>query len=97
MMRITNIAANLAANNKNNLIAYVNIVFEDCLVIRGIRIVERIDGTRLMLMPSRQTKAGTFRDTCHPINKEFRAAVEDAVMKKIDSLLNTKENTNATA
>lgn len=95
-MRITNIAANIADKNHNNLLAYVNVVFDDCFIVRGIRVVEKIDGKRLMLMPSRQTKAGTYRDTCHPITSDFRMMLEIAVMSKVLSLLNTQEHEYAT-
>lgn len=94
-MRITNITANIAHPNGNNLLAYVNVVFDDCLIVRGIRVVEKVDGQRLMLMPSRQTKSGTYRDMCHPITAPFRMQVETAVMAKVVSML-TKETTNAT-
>ena len=92
-MRITNITANIAGKNQNNLLAYVNVVFDDCLIVRGIRIVEKLDGKRLMLMPSRLTKAGIYRDMCHPITVPFRNLIESAVMSKVLVLL---ESNNAT-
>lgn len=95
-MKITNITANLALKNQNNLIAYVNVVFDDCLIVRGIRVVEKVDGKRLMLMPSRQTKAGTYRDMCHPITAPFRINLEAVVMAKVYTLQQTQENQHAT-
>lgn len=87
-MRITQVNVNVAS--EGNLVAYVNIVFEDKFTVRGIRIVEKQDGRRLMLMPSRQTKAGDYKDICHAIDSDFRAYMEAVIMGKVEGLL-TKE------
>ena len=85
-MRVTKISVNLAA--EGNLVAYVNVVFDDVFIIRGIRVVVKPDGSRLMLMPSRQNRVGEFKDVCHPLTRDFRTRLESLVIGKLDELSN---------
>lgn len=82
-MKITRVLINRCS--QNNLIAYVNVVFDDCLIVRGCRIVEKPDHTKLLVMPSRQTKMGEFKDVCHPINSSFRKILETRIFSELDS------------
>mgnify|MGYP001586501642 CR=1 FL=1 len=87
-MKISNVTANIAVNPQNNLIAYASVVFDDCFIVRGIRVVERSNGTALVVMPSRQSKSGLFKEICHPLNRLFRELIEAAVMEKVKNLKN---------
>ena len=90
MIRITKLAINLAGENTHNLLAYVNIVFEDCFIVRGIRVVQRPEGGRLVLMPSRQNKAGDFKDVAHPITQDFRSQIEKEVLDRVAGMMPEK-------
>lgn len=83
-MKITRVLINRCC--QNNLLAYVNIVFDDCFIVRGIRVVERPDKTRLVVMPSRQTKVGDFKDVCHPITTDFRRVIERLILSKLGNM-----------
>lgn len=60
--------------------AYVTVTFEDCLVVRDLKIIEKKD--RLFVsMPSRKRKDGSYRDTVHPIKDELRSYLTQSILK----------------
>lgn len=85
-MKVTKVSINVAS--EGNLVAYVNVVFDDIFIIRGMRVVTKPDGMRLLLMPSRQNRVGEFKDICHPLTRDFRTRLEDIVLRRLDDLLN---------
>ena len=59
--------------------AIASVTFDDCLAVHDIKVIyarERF----FIVMPSRKNPDGTFRDIVHPINSDFRAAIEEAVI-----------------
>jgi stage V sporulation protein G len=64
----------------------VSITFDDCLAVHDIRIIE---GNERMFVatPSRRTSDGTYKDIVHPINSEFRAELENAILEKYNAEL----------
>jgi stage V sporulation protein G len=76
-MRVTQVSVFLV--NDNNLKAYVTLTFDDCFVIRDVKIIRGPTGY-LMAMPSKKQKDGVRRDIAHPINAETRKMIEEAVM-----------------
>ena len=59
--------------------AIASVTFDDCLAVHDIKVIyarERF----FIVMPSRKNPDGTYRDIVHPINAEFRAALEEAVI-----------------
>lgn len=85
MLKITSVAVNLCESPP--MLAYANVVFDDEFIVRGIRVVRKQDGTKLVLMPSRQNKAGDFRDMAHPLTPGCRERIERAVLSKVDGLM----------
>lgn len=59
--------------------AFVSITFNDCFVIRGLKIIEGNKGM-FVAMPSRKKPDGTFQDIAHPINIGARDWMERAVL-----------------
>jgi len=66
--------------NERALKAFVSITFNDCFVVRGLKIIEGMDG-RFVAMPARRRKDDTFQDVAHPVTKEFRAYMESVVLR----------------
>lgn len=64
---------------EDKLKAYVTITFDNCFVIRDLKIIKGNNGL-FIAMPSRKMKDGTFRDTAHPLNNETRRMIEDKVL-----------------
>lgn len=65
--------------DESKLKAFVTITFDNCFVIRDIKIINGNKGL-FVAMPSRKRKDGTFKDTAHPINNETRQMIEDKVL-----------------
>ena len=61
--------------------AYVSIIFNDCFIIRNLKIISGKRGL-FLAMPNKKVKDGTYRDIAHPLNKEMRESLERAVIEK---------------
>lgn len=84
-MEITEIRISL--RNEDVLKAFATITFDDCFVIRGLKIISGSEGY-FVSMPSRRKKNGTYQDLAHPINNEMRIKIEDQVLDAYESELN---------
>ena len=59
--------------------AIASVTLDDCLAVHDVKVIyarERF----FIVMPSRKNPDGTYRDIVHPINSEFRAELEEAVI-----------------
>jgi stage V sporulation protein G len=65
--------------NEEKLKAYATVTFDDCFVVRDLKIIHGNSGL-FVAMPSKKRKDGTFKDIAHPLNNEFRAKIEKAVL-----------------
>lgn len=69
--------------------AVVSVTFDGALAVHDIKVINARD-KYFIVMPSRKNPDGTYRDIVHPINAEFRAELEGAVIKAyFDQLENT--------
>ena len=59
--------------------AVVSVTFDDCLAVHDVKVIYARE-RYFIVMPSRKNPDGSFRDIVHPINAEFRAALENAVI-----------------
>lgn len=59
--------------------AVVSVTFNDCLAVHDIKVIYARD-RYFIVMPSRKNPDGSYRDIVHPINSEFRANLEQAVI-----------------
>jgi stage V sporulation protein G len=83
-MQITEIIISLRDEEK--LKAFVNVTFDNCFVVRGMKVIRGPNGF-FISMPSRRAADGSFRDEAHPINNEFRRILEQAILKKYEEAL----------
>ncbi|MBI4621264.1 MAG: septation regulator SpoVG [Desulfobacterales bacterium] len=67
--------------NEEKLKAYVTITFDDCFVVRDLKVINGNDGL-FVAMPSKKRKDGTFRDTAHPLNNRTREVIESKVLEE---------------
>ena len=65
--------------NEEKLKAYVTIVFDNCFVVRDLKIINGNMGL-FIAMPSKKRKDGAFKDIAHPLNKETREMLEQKIM-----------------
>ena len=83
-MEITEVKV-FPAKEGGRLKAYATIVFDNCFIIRDLKIIEGNKGL-FVSMPSRKRRDGTFRDIVHPLNTEMRREIEDRVVQEYQSV-----------
>lgn len=66
--------------NEDKLKAYVTLIFDNCFVVRDLKIIHGNTGL-FVAMPSKKRKDGTFRDIAHPLNSDMRTDLEQTVLK----------------
>jgi len=59
--------------------AVVSVTFDGQLALHDIKVIHARD-KHFIVMPSRKNADGTYRDIVHPINAQFRADLENAVI-----------------
>jgi len=78
-MRVTDVRIVPARDRAERLQAFANVTFDDCFVVRGIKIIQAANGL-MVAMPSRRKPDGTYQDLAHPIHAGARGDLEDAVL-----------------
>ncbi len=68
---------------EDRLKAYVTITFDDCFVVRDLKVISGNNGL-FVAMPSKKRKDGTYRDTAHPLNNQTRQMIESKVLDEYD-------------
>ena len=66
--------------------AIVSATFDGQLAVHDIKLINTHDKF-FVVMPSRKNPDDTYRDIVHPINAQFRAMVEDAVIAAYEQAL----------
>lgn len=66
--------------------AIASVTFDSQLAVHDIKVINARDKF-FIVMPSRKNPDGTYRDIVHPINAEFRAVLEDAVIDAYNKAL----------
>ncbi|MFH1259583.1 MAG: septation regulator SpoVG [Elusimicrobiota bacterium] len=72
--------------NEPRLKAYVTVTFDDCFVVRNMKVIHGDKGL-FVSMPSRKMADGTFKDIAHPISNEMRHRLESKVLEAYDKKL----------
>lgn len=83
-MNITDIKVLLV--NEERLKAYVSIVFDNCFVIKDLKVIEGPSGL-FVAMPSKKLKDNSFKDIAHPLNKESRLKIEELIFTEYKKTL----------
>jgi stage V sporulation protein G len=78
-MKITEVKVYLA--NEGKLKAYATMVFDECFIVRDMKIINSEKGL-FVSMPSRRKKDGSFKDIVHPLNVETRKMIEDTIIEE---------------
>jgi len=78
VMEITEVKVRLWDDKR--LRALVTIVFDDCFVVRNIKVIEGRDQKLFVAMPSRRQADGTYVDIAHPITRDFRRQMETTIL-----------------
>ena len=81
---------------KKMLVAVASVIIDGMLVINDIRILKS-EEKMFIAMPSRQLDDGVYRDMVHPINKEGRRILEEAVLNAYSLYMENLEAATETA
>jgi len=65
---------------KGNLRGFASVTFDNAYVVHGLKILEGDQGLWVS-MPSSKNRRGEFKDVFHPINREARETLVNAVLK----------------
>lgn len=93
-MKITSLRIRVLNNTGNKMVGLVSITLGDMIAIHDIKILNN-QNQLFLAMPSRTTKAGSFKDIVHPINAPVREIIEkisfDAYEKCINENIGTAQ------
>lgn len=76
--------------------AIVSVTFDGQLAVHDIKVINARDKF-FIVMPSRKNPDDTYRDIVHPINAQFRATLEAAVIEAFNEALENAEAVEAEA
>ena len=79
-MKITEVKV-YPVEESGRLKAYATMVFDDCFIVRDLKVIEGDNGL-FVSMPSRRKKDGSFKDIVHPLNAETRTLIENRVIEE---------------
>lgn len=71
--------------------AVASVTFDYQLAVHDIKVINARDRF-FIVMPSRKNPDDTYRDIVHPINSQFRATLEDAVISAYKEALENAES-----
>lgn len=83
-IRVKKIINETSAESKMK--AVVSVTFDDSFVVHDIKIIEGQDKL-FTAMPSRKTQDGEFKDIAHPINRDMRVKLEEAILAEYHKVL----------
>lgn len=83
-MKITEVKVYPA--NEGKLKAYATMVFDECFIVRDMKIIQSDKGL-FVSMPSRRKKDGSFKDIVHPLNSDTRKELEDRVIEEYKKVM----------
>ena len=87
-IRVKKILTESSAESKMK--AVVSVTFDDAFVVHDIKIIEGQEKL-FTAMPSRKTQDGEFKDIAHPINREMRVKLEEAILAEYRNVLELSE------
>lgn len=92
-MKITDIKIRKVFTDDGPMKAIASVTFDYQLAVHDVKVIHAKDKC-FIVMPSRKNPDGTYRDIVHPINSEFRAQLESAVLEAYEkALLEAPEET----
>lgn len=66
------------------ILAFVSVTLWNTFVVHDLRILQRHDGSQVVLMPRLKGLDGNWTTVAHPINEETRALIEESVMRAFE-------------
>lgn len=79
-MQITDVKIRKKFDDDKPLKAVASVTFDGEFVLHEVKLVYA-GGRFITVMPGRKLPDGSFRDVAHPITREFRAQLQDAIVR----------------
>ncbi len=89
-MQITDVKVRKLFVDEGPMKAIVSVTFDGQLAVHDIKVINARD-KYFIVMPSRKNPDDTYRDIVHPINSQFRAMLEQAVIEAYNEAVETAE------
>ena len=83
-MQITEVR--IYPTNEDLVRAYVTIVFDNCFLIREIRVIKSTTGY-FVSMPAKKQPDGTHLDIAYPANDEARKMMERVILAEYEKMV----------
>ena len=75
----------------NHVLAGVTLTIDGVFVVKGVKLIEGRE--RIFVgMPGSRSPDGRMRNTCHPISRECRTTIEEAVIAAYHDALAARES-----
>lgn len=74
-MRVTGVKIKPVVGD-DRLKAYAKVEFDDCFVVKNLRVVQTPGGV-IIAIPSKKLESGGYIDIAHPLDRETRLMIED--------------------
>ena len=88
-MQITDVKVRKLFSDAEPMKAIVSVTFDGQLALHDIKVIYAREKL-FIVMPSRKNPDGSYRDIVHPINADFRAQLEEAVLKAYEEALESE-------
>lgn len=84
-MKVTNVKINKSKQEDSKLKGIATIVINDNIAIHDIQIIKGDNGL-FIVMPSRKTATGEYKDIVHPINRDTRELFMKAILEEYSKM-----------
>ena len=90
-MLITAIKVKRMDKSNTKMVGVATVTLDNMIAVHDIKILDNGD-TMFLAMPSRATKANTFKDIVHPINSEVRQVIEQLIIGAYNKASNAQRS-----
>lgn len=80
-MTIKVTSVKISGKSRGRFLAYATVLLDGCVLLRGIRIIRATaaGSPPMVAMPAIQMHDGQWQEHYHPVTKDARVAIEEAV------------------
>ncbi len=82
-MNITQVKVKVLKREDSKFRAVASITIDDDFVVHDLKLIEGQDGL-FIVMPSKKTPDGQYRDVAHPLRTEIREQIKNAVIEEYE-------------
>ena len=80
-MQITDVRLKKVEGEDNKVKAVASITFDNVFVVHGLRVIQGTEKL-FVVMPSKKSPTGEFKDIAHPLVQSMRDTIEERVIEE---------------